>query len=228
MSKINRIFILCLSVLFFTVSICAENIGVYGQIYSIAEPDLLIFIHARLLQYQQDGKLLSMESDFKKRVQESVLRPQPVSDVSDALPSDKTIVKYYTPSVTLQHNIINQNGVILFYKGTVINPLDVAAVQKIAPNAVIPSFHETLLFIDADNASQISFAKKKIKSLLKNNPFAIYKIILTKGNLKTASNTLGRIYFDQAGVLCRLFGITRVPAVVVKSGIRLKITEPAI
>ena len=227
--KINKkLIITMLTATFFVGSVSAENIGVYGQIYSISEPDLLSFIHTRLLQYQQDGKLSSMESDFKKRVQESVLRPQPVSDVNDVASGDKTIVKYYTPSVTLQHNIINQNGTILFYKGTTINPLDLKAVEKIVPNAVIPEFDETFLFIDSDNKAQITFAKNKINDLLKSNPIAIYKIILTKGNLKTASNALGRIYFDQEGVLCHLFGITRVPAVVVKSGVRLKITEPAI
>ena len=228
MSIHKKFIITFITVAFFAGSVCAENIGVYGQIYTIAEPDLLSFIHTRLLQYQQDGKLSSMESDFKKRVQESVLRPQPVSDVNDVALGDKKIVKYYTPSVTLQHNIINQNGTILFHKGTTINPLDLKTVEKVVPNAVIPEFNETLIFIDADNASQVSFAKSKINGLFKKNPFAMYKVILTKGNLKTASNTLGRIYFDQEGVLCHLFGITRVPAVVVKSGVRLKIMEPAI
>lgn len=229
MIKLNKTLIaISLLALFSLNPVYAENIGVYGQIYTIAEPDLLSFIHARLLQYQENGKLSKMESDFKSRVQESVLRPQPVSDVSDVSRGDKIIVKYYTPNITLQHNIHNQDGTVLFYKGTTINPLDSKSVAKVAPNAVVPEFKETLIFIDADNASQIIFVKNKIKGILKNNPFTLYKIILTKGNLKTASHSLGRIYFDQEGVLCHLFGITRVPAVVVKSGIRLKITEPAI
>lgn len=209
-------------------AVYAENIGVYGQIYTIAEPDLLSFIHTRLLQYQENGKLSKMEADFKNRVKKSVLRPQPVSGVSDAFPGNKEIVKYYTPSITLQHNIHNENGTILFYKGATINPLDSKSIAKLAPNATVPEFNETLIFIDADNASQIDFAKNNINTILKNNPFAIYKIILTKGNLKTASNSMGRIYFDQEGVLSHLFGITRVPAIVKKSGIRLKIMEPAI
>ena len=226
---IYKILIATLLLFLFSVNVIyAENIGVYGQLYTIAEPDLLSFIHAKLLQYQENGKLSEMESDFKKRVQESVLRPQSVSDINDATLGDKTIVKYYTPSITLQHNILNQGGTILFYKGTTINPLDSKSIAKVSPNAVVPEFNETLIFIDADNASQITFAKNKINLILKNSPFPIYKIILTKGNLKTSSNSLGRIYFDQEGVLCHLFGITRVPAIVKKSGVRLKITEPVI
>ncbi|MCX7124236.1 MAG: hypothetical protein NTU49_00490, partial [Gammaproteobacteria bacterium] len=183
-----------------------------------------------LLQYKEDGKLSKMESDFKKRVQKSVLRPKPVSGVSDAVAGDKTIVTYYTPTITLQHNIINQDGAILFYKGVSINPLNPQSVASVSPNAVVPQFNETLLFIDADKKAQVNvnFAKKEINTLLKPDPFLIFKIILTKGNLKTASNTFGRIYFDQDGVLCHLFGIKRVPAVVTRSGDRLKITEPAI
>lgn len=224
----KKLILAFLLVIFFSLSIFAENIGVYGQIYSIAEPDFLSLIHERLSQYQQDGQLSKMESAFKERVKESVLRPQPVSDVSDVGVGDKAIITYYTPSVTLQHNIVNQDGSILFYKGTTINPLDPKSVSKVAPNAVIPEFNEILFFIDADNASQVAFVKDKINNLLKKSPFPIYKIILTKGNLKTASNTLGRIYFDQKGVLCHLFGITRVPAVVTKSDIRLKVTEPVV
>src|SRR3990167_1346538 len=151
MIKLNKTLIaISLLAILSANTVHAENIGVYGQIYSIAEPDLLSFIHARLLQYQGNGKLSKMETDFKNRVQKSVLRPQPVSDVSDSALGDKTIVKYYTPSITLQHNILNQDGTILFYKGTMINPLDSKSIEEVAPNAVVPKFKETLIFIDAD------------------------------------------------------------------------------
>jgi len=209
----------------------AENLGVYGQIYSIAEPDLLSSIHAKLLAYQNNGELAEMEKDLKDRAQQSILRPTPVSGINDALAGDKPIVSYYTPTLVLQNDILDQNGKILFSKGTSINPLDKNTTEKIAPNSYMPQFNETLFFINADNSAQISFVKNAIKALSdKNTSFhdGIYKIILINGNLKEASNSLGRIYFDQHGVLSHLFHIHRVPAIVTRSGIRLKITEPAV
>ena len=204
----------------------AENLGVYGQIYSIAEPDLLSSIHEKLLTYQNNGKLAEMENNLKDRAQKSILRPTPVADIVDISNGDKPIVSYYTPNLVLPHDIMDQNGKMLYPKGTSINPLDPSTTSKVSPNTYVPQFNETLFFINADNSTQISFAKNAIKTLLAQRPYAIYKIILTNGNLNEASNNLGRIYFDQHGVLSHLFGIHRVPAIVTRSGIRLKITEP--
>lgn len=206
----------------------AENLGVYGQVYTITEPDLLSSIHAKLLTYQQDGKLTEMETNLKNRAEQSILRPTPVSNVQSVSTNDKTIISYYTPSLTIQHNIVDQNGKILFPSGTIINPLDPKITSKISPNTFVPQFNETLFFINADQTQQIAFIKNAIQTLTKKNPFPAYKIILVQGNLKKASNQLGRIYFDQDGTLCRLFHIHRVPAVVVRNGVRLKITEQVI
>lgn len=215
-------------IIFLPWSLLAENLGVYGQIYSIAEPDLLSSIHAKLLAYQNNGKLTEMENNLKDRAQKSILRPTPVADIRDVSNGDKPIISYYTPALVLQHDIMDQNGKMLYPKGTSINPLDPSTTSKISPNTYVPQFNETLFFINADNSAQILFVKKAINTLSEKNPFEIYKVILINGNLKEASNSLGRIYFDQHGVLSNLFSIHRVPAVVTRSGIRLKITEPAI
>lgn len=212
--------ILALFFIFLCFPAYSENLGVYGQVYSIAEPDLLHFIHQRLLQFQNDGRLKKMETDFQKRVEEHVIRPTPVSFVSDAKKTSKEKTLYFTPQFTLQKNIYDSTGKLLFSAGTSVNPLNQEEVKKIAPNAVIPEFNETLIFIDADQKSQVEWTQSEIKSIS-----GIYKIILVKGNLKKASNALGRIYFDQAGALCHLFHIDRVPAVVTRSGVQLKIKE---
>lgn len=214
--------------LFLPSYLLAENLGVYGQIYSIAEPDLLSFIHEKLIAYQDNGKLTEMENTLKDRVQKSILRPTPAANVRDASAGDKPIVFYYTPNLVLQNNIFDQNRRLLFSKGTAINPLDPSITEKIAPKVYVPPFNETLFFINADNPAQILFTKNAITALSAKNPFALYKIILTNGNLKEASHSLGRIYFDQHGALSNLFHIQRVPAIVSRDGIRLKITEPAV
>lgn len=223
-----KISIICLIVLFFSMGIFAKNLGVYGQIYSISEPDLLTFIHQKLESYQKDGKLAQMESDFIQNTKEHVLNPEPVSSVFDSKTGDKKIVFFYKPTVTLQHNIVDASGKILFLKGTKINPLNPESVSSVAPNTTVPYFDETLIFIDSNNQNQINFTKKLISNIKSKNTNAIYKVILVNGNLKKASDELGRIYFDQDGVLCHLFHITRVPAVVTRDNNQLKIVEEVI
>lgn len=214
--------ILCIfsCLLFFSITVSAENLGVYGQVYTIAEPDLLTFIHERLLQFKADGRLQTMENDFQKRVAKHIVRPTPVSGITNASNNSKDKVFYYTPTFTLPHHIYDANGKLLFSAGTQVNPLNQMQVKTIAPNAVIPQFNETLLFINADKPSQVAWAKQTIQSIR-----GVYKIILVKGNLKTASDQLGRIYFDQDGVLCHLFHIARVPVILTRDGTRLKINE---
>lgn len=209
-----------LAMLFFSSCSFSENLGVYGQVYTIAEPDLLTFIHDRLLEFKQDGRLKKMQVDFENKVAEHIISPTPVSGISDASSDSKTKIFYYTPNFTLKQNIYDANGKLLFPVGAQINPLNQKQVTAVAPQAVIPQFNETLIFINSDSSSQVVWTKKQIK-LIRGG----YKIILVKGNLKTASNQLGRIYFDQDGVLCHQFGINRVPAILTRVGYRLKIIE---
>lgn len=215
-------FLLCFSI--FSITSCyAENIGVYGQVYTIAEPDLLMFIHQRLIQFRNDGRLQSMEKGFEKRVAKHIVRPASVSGVSDASLSSKVRTFYYKPTFILQKNIYDASGKLLFTAGMRVNPLNQKEVSAISPGSVIPQFNETLFFINADKKSQIDWVKSQVGGIDQMNH--VYKIILVKGNLKKASNELGRIYFDQDGVLCHQFGINRVPAVLTRSGTRLKIEE---
>lgn len=225
-----KIFLIC-AIFFIPLCAVSENCGVYGQIYSIIEPDFLSFIKNRITQYQENGKLLKMQKDFQKKAQASILNPKPVSGVIDVKKGDQAISFDYKPVITLQNNIVDQNGRVIFYKGMTINPLDQESIAKISPNFIAPKFQETLFFLNAKNQAEVNYTKEKVIALLKENPTAIYKIILINGNLKTASQDLGRIYFDQGGVLCHQFSIKRVPAIVEKDSknpASLKITEPLI
>ena len=214
------LFIATAFIFFYMATVNAENLGVYGQVYTIAEPDLLSFIHDRLLQFHQDGRLKKMKAKLIKKVKEHVVRPTPVPGISDATNVSKEKVFFVTRNFVLKSNIYDSSARLLFSAGTNINPLNTAEMYQIAPTAVIPQFNETLIFIDADSESQVALAKLRLKKIK-----GIFKIILIKGSLKTASDSLGRIYFDQDGVLCHLFKITRVPAIVTRSGMRLEIKE---
>lgn len=193
----------------------AANLGNYGQLYPIAETDMLDFIHARLETMQKNGELEKKQKEITERIQQNVLRPKPT-----LLPvATQTKVYYYTPKFTVPWNIYDAQGNLIYKVGTSINALDSASVRVVSPYARASTFNETLLFIDADDHAQISYAKTIQSS------YTLVKIILIKGNIKDAAKNLGRVYFDQNGTLIKRFGISAVPTIIQRDGQRLKITE---
>lgn len=184
--------------------VMADNLGVYGEVFPIAEPDLLKTIHAKLEEMQQDGEMAAMQKKMTETVIKHVLRPPAVAGISTA---SAPRTWYYDPTFVVTQNIIAPNGVMIVRAGTRVNPL------------AIEHFDEVLLFINADDASQVDWAKAE------SMKFPVTKIILVEGNIKDASKKLGRIYFDQDGVITKKLGITEVPAMVQADGLKLRIDE---
>ena len=74
-------------------------------------------------------------------------------------------------------------------------------------------FDETLIFINGDNAAQVSWVYAVAKQ--KDQMNQRYKIILVNGDIKVTSQSLNhRVYFDQYGRLCQRFGIKHTPTLV--------------
>lgn len=197
--------------------IFAKNIGVYGSIYSISEPDMLNAIYQKLSTMQSDGQLETQKKNFIANSIAHIVRPTPVAGVSD-LGSLQPKIYLFNPSIVLDHTLKNSNGDIIAVKGTQINPLK------------IKSFDEALLFIDGDDQKQLLLASKIIQTKSKN--FSAIKIILVNGDINQTAKLLKQhMYFDQAGVLCKRFGITHTPTMVYQASVhglkipRLEIKE---
>lgn len=178
----------------------SENLGVYGAIYSISEPDMLSAIHDKLISMNKSGQLEDQKRNFIKRSIQHILRPRPVDFVPD-LGDRKPTSRLFNPSIVLNKSITNINGDVLSVKGEKINPL------KVHP------FNEALIFINGDNESQINFALS-LESKYKEK-FEDIKIILTSGDIENCAKLLKqRVYFDQSGVLCKRFGIKYTPTMI--------------
>jgi conjugal transfer pilus assembly protein TraW len=201
-------------------SAMADDLGVYGHVYSIAEPDLLTFIHARLEGFKKTGRLKAMQKAFIHRARAFAMHPPAVTGVHDAA---TTQTFYFTPHFVLKRSIYDARGNLLYPAGIVINPLDAKTIKKINPYATASAFNEVLFFIDGDDAKQVQWVKQQQKQVT-----GMYKIILVKGNVAKASQTLGRVYFDLHGVLCHHFGIKAVPAVLKRQGKKLQIKQVAL
>ena len=184
----------------------AETLGTIGPTYPIAEQSLLDEIMARLREKERRGELKKFEELARARATRAVMSPSPVPGLRRA-ESARTF--YFDPTFTLDRNIVDENGSLLFPAGTRKNPLDVVALSK------------HLLFFDARDPRQIARARELI-DLYQGK----VKPILVGGSYIDLMKAWNRpVYYDQDGVLVRKLGISAVPSIVSQEGARLRIDE---
>ena len=187
-------------VLFGHLSVQAKDFGTVGHIYEIKEQDLIEYIKSKL----QKVDLEALQEEMREKVRSSVERPKAVPDITNAQ-EDKNW--YFDPTYVLKEDLKDHEGVLIYPKGTIINPLEKTRLSK------------ALIFINGDEELQVKYALKE--SLDKQ-----VKIVLTKGSpLELQKKHKIWIYFDQFGFLTTKLGIKHVPAVVNQEGLRLKIQE---
>ena len=184
----------------------ATDLGTLGPTYGIAEPHLLNFIEQRLRDKERSGELQRLMQEAQTRGIESVQRPAPVPGLR-ATETARTF--YVDPSFTLDRNVVDAQGRLLFAAGTRKNPLDVVSLSK------------HLLFFDARDPRQVARARELVTRY-----DGKLKPILTGGSyLDLMKAWRVAVYFDQQGTLTRRFGIQQVPAIVSQEGQRLRIDE---
>ena len=192
-----------------TGGVRAADLGTLGPTYDIAEPHLLNFIEQRLRDKERSGELQRLVQQAQARGVESVQRPAPVADLRTTR-TERTF--YVDPSFTLERNIVDGQGRLLFPAGTRKNPLEVVSLSK------------RLLFFDARDRRQVAQARELIARY-----DGKVKPILTGGSyLELMKAWRVPVYYDQQGTLTRRFGIGQVPALVSQEGLRLRIDEVAL
>ncbi len=182
----------------------AKDLGVHGSICPIAEEDPIALIQNKLKKMEEKGELLKHNLLIQKRTKESVERPSPVEGISK---TTKSRLFTYDPTFTVQKDIKDHLGRIIYAKGTKINPLETVTMT------------EDLLFIDGDDPEQKSWAFDRIeKSVVSEQKERRIRLVLVKGPPLALSEELGiPVYFDQGGFLTKKFGINHVPAIVGQS-----------
>ena len=147
--------------------------------------------------------------DARTRGIESVRQPQPVHGLR---PAESARTFHVDPSFTLDRNIVDASGRLLFPAGTRKNPLEIVSLSR------------RLLFFDGRDPRQV----RRARQLMAGNEGRI-KPILTGGSyLALTKSWRVPVYYDQQGVLTRRLGIRQVPALVSQDGLRLRIDEVAI
>ncbi|WP_295637469.1 type-F conjugative transfer system protein TraW [uncultured Methylibium sp.] len=184
----------------------AVDLGAIGPTYEIAEPHLLAFIEQRLREKERSGELQRLAEAARARGIDTVRQPPPVEGLRT---TERPRTFYVDPSFTLDRNITDPQGRLMFAAGTRKNPLEVVSLSR------------HLLFFDARDPRQVKHARE-----LSGRFAGRIKPILTGGSyLDLMKAWRVPVYYDQSGTLTRRFGIRQVPALVSQDGLRLRIDE---
>jgi len=203
----RALIVLTLSLSVLPYSAHAERIGVYGNTWEIAEPDMVDWIKAKLRAMEKSGKLKQYEEDSKRKALDKIESPPPVPGITWAAQSRTWTLD---PTYTVKQTEKDNNGNIIAPAGKKVNPLDFTSLTK------------SVVFIDARDPKQVAFAKKDLDAHPRD------KIVLVGGSwLKLTREWKRQVYYDQDGTMTRHFHITRVPAVLSQKGRVLQIEEVA-
>lgn len=184
----------------------AGQLGTIGPTYPIREPHLLEQIMAKLRAAQERGDFERHEKEARERAENAVRNPEPVAGVQRAA---QPRTHYFDPTFTLEENIADASGKVLFPAGTQKNPLDVVSLSS------------RLVFFDARDPAQVRTAG----SLIARFEGSVKPILVGGSYIELMQKWNRRVYYDQTGYLVRRLGIRAVPSVVSQEGKRLRIDE---
>ena len=180
----------------------AADLGVRGQTWPVAEPDLLEQIEARLQDMQRSGELARLEAEARGRARSRLEEPEPTPGIA---PARERRSRLFDPAITVERDIALPDGTPIAAAGARANPLASHALTR------------DLLFVDGRRDAEIAWA------LAHDRPA---KIVLLAGRPLDLMRQHGRpFFFDQGGRLAARFGIAATPSLVEQAGTRLRITE---
>ena len=187
-------------------SASAQNLGIFGPTYKIAEVDAFEWIvNVRLPELQQSGEIDNMHKKLQDKSKFKVENPK-----GTHLPAaTKVKVRRQSLIYTLTRDVFDAKGRMLFNKGKTANPAD-----------ILPESKKVLLFIDGSSLNQVKFAIQEHKQ---NN---FLKIVLVTGKPLELMREHGlTFYFDQHQRLIDRFQIKALPAKVYRQKSELVIEE---
>lgn len=183
----------------------ARDLGVHGNLFPVAEPDLIEQIYARLHAMERAGDIARLNQELAERARSRVARPAPVNGLGATQEPRSFLID---PSITLAADIRDHEGRLIHAAGERVNPLDHQELSQ------------TLLFIDGDDDAQIGWALAAARER------APAQVILVRGApLDLMKRHEIPVFFDQGGYLVSRLGIGQTPAMVRQEGRALRVSE---
>nr|CAI59278.2 TraW protein [Sodalis glossinidius]CAI59451.2 TraW protein [Sodalis glossinidius] len=124
----------------------AKDFGRLGEVYPVAEPDMLDTLTQRAKSLVDSGAWAQEMDAFTQRVERNSQRPAPVEGIGKSIHYSE---RFFDPSVVLLRDLQDMDGRVFARQGEVINPL-----------ATVP-FAQTLYFIDGDDADQVAWMQRQ-------------------------------------------------------------------
>ncbi len=201
--KNKKQILLLLFIYFFSFPLIldAQVIGTNGATYPIAEPDA----YEELMAKVRSTNWNRIVKDYRKDVGKATK----VSFNLSRAKEDKTF--YIDPTYTLQFDIADENGKIIYPKGFSFNPLDYI------------NFPYYLVFFDGTSVTEIAWLKKQEWF---NNWNVMF--ILTKGDVVRAEKQLGRTVFVATPQMIEKFKISKTPSILSAQNKQLVVSEVGI
>ncbi|MEM6415608.1 MAG: type-F conjugative transfer system protein TraW [Pseudomonadota bacterium] len=184
----------------------AEDLGVRGEVFPVAEPDLFSEIQARFNRLEAAGEVDRINQRLRDRAIATAERPPRVEGI-DRTTDPRSF--HFDPTVVVQENIVTPDGRIIASAGDTFNPLDYTPMQQ------------RLVFFDGDDLEQVEWARAEIAG----TDAQVQPILIGGPVLELTRNWRRQVFFDQGGKITERFGISQVPARVIRDGNRLLVEE---
>jgi len=190
----------------FSMNRCAfarvYDLGKHGNLYEIAEPDFLEVIKMKARALEQDSDLIKKK--MRKKVES--YRPQNAVDLP---PAKKNGVRLVDMTYTLEFDITDGKGNVVYPKGFRFNPLE-----------YVP-FNETLVVLNGTREREIKWF---LSSRYANEPGV--KVLLTEGRWMEVKKSLGRHVYYLTDFMAGRLHIEATPSVVrAQSNKYMEVTE---
>ena len=182
--------------------VSAKDLGVWGEVWPIEEPDLLVQVEDALTRLEASGELADMNEAARVRARERLESPPPVPGIAPATEPRSWL---HDPAIVVAEDVVGPGGVLVARAGTRIEPLSHRPMTQ------------TLLFIDGTRPVEVQWALAQV---------APTRIVLLAGRPLDLARQHGRaFYFDQGGRLTKKFGLEATPARMRQEGLKLRIAE---
>lgn len=186
----------------------SQNLGNYGNQWEIEEEDGVEQMINKLKEMKKNGKLDELQNKYRDDYLFSLENPEPVPGINTA---KETKTYWLDPSIVVPEDVVDDQGQVLLYAGTFINPLQYAPWSK------------SVVLIDGRDKAQVEFAFSRLEKHPND------KVILVAGSyLELMREREQRIYYDVGGAFTTRFGVKTVPAVISQDGDQLKVNQMAL
>ncbi|MBP7529743.1 MAG: hypothetical protein KA801_17610 [Syntrophorhabdaceae bacterium] len=185
----------------------ARDLGTFGATYPIVEKDALKEIE------QKAGRVDVSKIINKKRLIDRVdnFRPSDMAELRKIGPARKESAFLVDMTYSLQFDIPDGQGGVLYPRDYVFNPLD----YVVYPN--------TLVFLNGRNPKQVVWFRTSEYA----RDYRV-KLIITDGSYLDLSRALRRPVFYASKALVNIFRIRAVPSVVKQKGNKMEVREIAV